>query len=119
MSLLSSGGPGGYSNPLALLRVFRRSSLACLRQASSQGLPADGAVRLDRSFLSPDARQVRAKALDRDNDLGFLLEPLADVRQALPLGNGSSDLRPKGAQLASFCGRLSSRAVVRGGLWSR
>jgi hypothetical protein len=44
--------------------------------------------------------------LDSDNDPGFLLEPLADRRQALPFGFGSSDLRPQGAQLASLGGRL-------------
>lgn len=44
--------------------------------------------------------------MDGDSDSGFLFEPLANARQALPVGNGSSDLRPKGAQLASFCGGL-------------
>jgi len=42
--------------------------------------------------------------LDSDKDPGFLLEPLADRRQALTFGCGSSDLRPQGAQLASFGG---------------
>jgi hypothetical protein len=58
------------------------------------------------TFFSPYAREVRAEALNGDSDSGFLFEPLANARKALPIGNGSSDLRPKGAQLASFCGWL-------------
>jgi hypothetical protein len=44
--------------------------------------------------------------LDSENDSGFLFEPLADRRQTLTFGCGSSDLRPQGAQLASFGGGL-------------
>ena len=44
--------------------------------------------------------------MDSENDPGFLFEPLADRRQALPFGFGSSDLRPQGAQLAGLGGRL-------------
>ena len=44
--------------------------------------------------------------MDSDNDPGFLFEPLADRRQALTFGCGSSDLRPQGAQLAGFGGGL-------------
>ena len=52
------------------------------------------------------AREVGAEALHRNNDVAFLFEPLADACQALPIGNGSSDLGPKSANLAGFCRRL-------------
>jgi len=42
--------------------------------------------------------------LDRDDDSGFLFEPMVDRRQALAFSNGSSYLRPKGPQLTSFGG---------------
>ena len=38
-----------------------------------------------------------------DDDATFLFEPLPDACQALPIGNGSSDLGPKSANLAGFC----------------
>ena len=44
--------------------------------------------------------------MDSDNDASLLFKPLADRRQALTFGFGSSDLGPKDAQLASFGGRL-------------
>ena len=55
--------------------------------------------------------------MDSDKDPGFLLEPLADRRQALTFGFGSSGLRPQGAQLAGFGGgffpcRCARRSLV-------
>jgi hypothetical protein len=50
--------------------------------------------------------------LDSDGDSGFLFEPLADRRQALPFGFSSSYLRPQGAQLTSFELQAFSRAVA-------
>jgi hypothetical protein len=41
--------------------------------------------------------------LHGNDDAAFLFEPLTDARQALPIGNGSSDLGPKSANLAGFC----------------
>ena len=37
-----------------------------------------------------------------DDDSTILFEPLADARQALPIGNRGLDLGPKSANLASF-----------------
>jgi hypothetical protein len=37
-----------------------------------------------------------------NDDSAILFEPLPDARQALPIGNRSLDLGPKGANLASF-----------------
>ncbi len=56
--------------------------------------------------------------MDSDNDPGLLLEPLADRRQALTFGCGSSDLRPQGAQLASFGGGFFPRRCARRSLVS-
>jgi len=41
--------------------------------------------------------------LHGNDDAAFLFEPLTDARQALPIGNGSSDLGPKSANQAGFC----------------
>jgi len=46
-----------------------------------------------------------------DHDPGILLEPLADRRQTLPFGFGSSDLWPQGVQLSSFGGWLFSASL--------
>jgi hypothetical protein len=51
--------------------------------------------------------------LQGDDDAAFLFEPLADAGQALPIGDGSSDLRPKNANLAGFGGRLFPRLCAR------
>jgi hypothetical protein len=50
-----------------------------------------------------------------NDDAAFLFEPLPDACQALPIGNGSSDLGPKSANLAGFLSQAFSRAFVRGG----
>ena len=41
-----------------------------------------------------------------NDDAAFLFKPLADAGQALPIGNGRSDLGPKSANLAGLGGRL-------------
>ena len=50
--------------------------------------------------------EVGAKALHGNDDSAFLFKPLADAAQALPIGNGSSDLGPKSANLSGFGRRL-------------
>jgi hypothetical protein len=47
-----------------------------------------------------------AEALYGNDDVAFLFEPLPDACQALPVGNGSSDLGPKSANLAGLRRRL-------------
>lgn len=50
-----------------------------------------------------------------DDDATFLFEPLPDACQALPVGNRSSDLGPKGAKLAGFRRRLFPAPLCGGG----
>jgi hypothetical protein len=58
-------------------------------------------------LFTTDAGEVGPKALHGDDDAAFLFEPLADACQALPIGNGSSDLGPESANLAGFRCRFS------------
>jgi hypothetical protein len=57
-------------------------------------------------LLPTYACEVGTEALHGNDDAAFLFEPLPDACQALPIGNGSPDLGPKGAKLAGFCRRL-------------
>jgi hypothetical protein len=59
--------------------------------------------RVSSVILPTDACEIGAEALHGDDDAAFLFEPLPDACQALPIGNGSSDLGPKSANLAGFC----------------
>ena len=58
-------------------------------------------------LLPTNACEVGTEALHGNDDAAFLFKPLADAGQALPIGNGSSDLGPESANLAGFRCRFS------------